>query len=129
MMRLTLILVTLLVLKGSAMAAQPPAEEQWHELPFEPIIEAFSFIEQVSVMQPLQYSLECALHGDTLELSVQADLVAKMTKDAECLPLLLSAGLRASTDGNGRGRARQPSSVRGVDGFPTSRRSHLLSAR
>jgi len=102
MMRLTLILVTLLVLKGSAMAAQPPAEEQWHELPFEPIIEAFSFIEQVSVMQPLQYSLECALHGDTLELSVQADLVAKMTKDAECLPLLLSAGLRvvnASVDG------------------------------
>lgn len=76
------------------MAADPPAEEQWRGLPFEPIIEAISFIEQASVMQPLQYSLECALHGDTLELCVEADLVAKMTKDAERLPLLLSAGLR-----------------------------------
>ncbi len=94
-MRPVLILVTLLVLRGTVMAADPPAEEQWHPLSsFEPIIEAISFIEQTSVMRTVQYSLECALHGDTLELSVQADLVVEMTKDAERLPLLLSAGLR-----------------------------------
>ncbi len=84
------------------MAAEPPAEEQWRELPFEPIMEAISFIEQASVMQPLRYSLECALHGETLELNIEADLVARMTKDAKRLPLLLSSDLRvveASADG------------------------------
>lgn len=103
--RVALIVATLVVWRGSAMAAEPPAEEQWRELPLEPIIEAFSFIEQASVMQPLRYSLECALHGDTLELSVEADVVAKMTKDAARLPLLLSGGLRvvkASVDGEPR---------------------------
>ncbi len=80
------------------MTTDPPVEEQWRPLPsFDPIIEVVSFIEQASVMQPLQYSLECTLHRDTLELSAEVDLVARMKEDAERLPLILSADLHVVT--------------------------------
>ncbi|MCJ7750606.1 MAG: hypothetical protein MUQ65_05875, partial [Armatimonadetes bacterium] len=83
--------------------ADPPADEQWSGLEsFQSIIDAFSFIEQASVMRARRYSLECTLHGDTLELNAQAEVAGKMTKEAQRLPLLLSSSLRvmeASVDG------------------------------
>ena len=85
------------------MTTDPPADEQWRSLPsFDPIIEAISFIEQSSVMRPMEYLLECSLQSETLELSVEADLAGAMTRDAERLPLLLSSSLRvteSSVDG------------------------------
>ena len=77
--------------------AEPSGLEQWQPLPsFDPIIEAFSFIEQNSVMRPLRYSLDCNLNEDTLGLSVRADIMVQMTKSAERLPLVLSAGLQVA---------------------------------
>jgi len=55
-------------------------DEKWQRPSLEPIVEAILSLAESAAMRPIEYSIECALDGDTLALSAQVELLAAITR-------------------------------------------------